>query len=255
MSNAQQTNLTIDDWKLREIQARDRDAAAYFDYCHRSLGPYGDRAQIRLVLQAMRLKPWHRVLDAGCGVGRFAIPMASRVQHILAVDYSAKSIEVLEEKLRQHGITNVQGAAADLTTIELPANSFDVAVAPGVIHHIPTAELRLSALRRILGALKPGGRFGMLVYRWGGNIRPPRPKEGMHGSQIYYFAYTVAEARQMMQDAGFSGVRIRGFLSCPRRITLRLPSWMSWLEPMVAWFPWSVWTAHSLFVSARKPDA
>ena len=32
-------------WKDQEIKARDADAEDYFDYCRRSLGPYGDRGR------------------------------------------------------------------------------------------------------------------------------------------------------------------------------------------------------------------
>ena len=241
------------EWKQREVAARDKDAEDYFDYCRRSLGPYGDQGQVRLVLGAARLRPEHRVLDAGCGVGRFTIPAAKRTKYILAVDFSAKSIEVLDRELKRDNVTNVDSQVGDLTTIELPQNSFDRAIAPGVIHHIPAAELRVEAMRRILGALKPGGRVAILIYRWGGNIRPPMPKEGMHQSQIYYFASTVEEARKLLEQAGYANVRVRGFLSLPRRVTLRLPGWMSCMEPVFAWFPWSVLRAHSLLVTGTKP--
>lgn len=240
-------------WKDQEIKARDADAEDYFDYCRRSLGPYGDRGQVKLVLRAVAPTRDARVLDAGCGVGRFALPLASQVRSILAVDYSSASIEVLQGELAKRGLTNVTTDVGDLTSMKLPPDTFDLAIAPGVIHHIPSAESRLKAMRNILSSLIPGGRLGVLVYRWGGNIRKSMPKEGMHASHIYYFAFTVEEARKMMEEAGYVDIRIRGFLSLPRRITARLPGWMSWLEPVVAQFPWSVLTSHSLLLFGRRP--
>ena len=69
-------------WKDQEIKARDADAEDYFDYCRRSLGPYGDRGQVKLVLRAVAPSQDAQVLDAGCGVGRFALPLANRVKCI-----------------------------------------------------------------------------------------------------------------------------------------------------------------------------
>ncbi len=245
--------LTSEQLKSLEIEARDREAAEYRDYCRRSLGPYGDLGQIRLVLHAARLRPQYKVLDAGCGVGRFTVPLAQRVQSVCAIDYSARSIGILQSQLHSRGITNVDARVGDLTRIKLPRSHFDVAICPGVIHHIPSPKLRELALINIRRSLKPGGRLAILVYRWMGNIRPPMPKVGSHASHIYYHAYTVGEAHRLMRRAGYENVRVRGFLSLPRRITLRLPRWMAVIEPLVSWFPTSVLRAHSLLVTASRP--
>ena len=145
-------------WKDQEIKARDADAEDYFDYCRRSLGPYGDRGQVKLVLRAVAPTRGAQVLDAGCGVGRFALPLANRVKSILAVDYSSASIEVLQGELAQRGLTNVTTDVGDLTSMELPSDTFDVAIASGVINHIPSPDTRLKPMRNTRSSLRTAGR-------------------------------------------------------------------------------------------------
>ncbi len=88
---------------------------------------------------------------------------------------------------------------------------------------------------------------------------PPRPSSGpaQVGASAAWrrlFAYTMQKAPAMFEQAGFVNCRVRGFLSLPKRITRRLPGRMSWMEPGLAWFPWSVLRAHSLLVTGTKPS-
>lgn len=239
----------------QEITARDEEAESYLERRLRSHGPYGERGLTRLILAAARLRPEDRLLDAGCGVGRFTMDAARRVRWTLAVDFSPRSIEVFDRRLRRAGVANVQTQVADLTRAKLPRQAFDVALSLGVIQHIPAAELRVEALRRIRAALRPGGRAVVMVYRWGGQIRPPRPKEGRHASGIYYVAFTPDEACALLQEAGFTQVRARGALTLPRGITRRLPASISWLEPLAAAAPRSAYRGRMLILTAINAES
>lgn len=65
-------------------------------------------AAARCLLPA-RSRGRNRILDVGCGTGRFAIPMAQGIEAIRvdAVDSSPEMLSVLLHKLRQSGVKNV----------------------------------------------------------------------------------------------------------------------------------------------------
>ncbi len=58
-------------------------------------------------MKIMNPDPSWTVLDMGCGGGTIAIPMADRVSHITAVDFSEKMLEILNTEAGRRGIKNI----------------------------------------------------------------------------------------------------------------------------------------------------
>ncbi|HPR37382.1 MAG TPA: class I SAM-dependent methyltransferase [Spirochaetota bacterium] len=58
-------------------------------------------------IKIMNPDPTWTVLDMGCGGGTLAIPMAERVSHITAVDFSEKMLEILNTEAEKRGIKNI----------------------------------------------------------------------------------------------------------------------------------------------------
>ena len=114
-------------------------------------------AGAELLLRRAGVRSGMTVLDAGCGPGRLTIPLASRVGptgQVLAVDLQPAMLERLQARLEAQSIRNVRTQRAALGAGTLPRDSFDRAFLVTVLGEIPD---RLSALREILTALKPGG--------------------------------------------------------------------------------------------------
>ncbi len=252
MTKSSPVALDPGELKVQEVRARDDAAEGYADFIRCTLGAYGDRAQLGIMLHSLQVMSRSRVLDAGCGVGRLTIPVARRVRHVLALDFSSKSIDVLRGQLRRQNISNVEAVVGDLASFDLPHRGFDVVICASVMQHIPSAEMRLHVLRRFYGWLKPGGRIGLLVYRWGGVIDWKEPQEGIHSSGIYYHAFTPQEVGRLVEDAGFKDVGVQGFLSLPSCLIARFPGWLAPIEPLLARLPWSSRTARFLMVTAHK---
>jgi SAM-dependent methyltransferase len=55
-----------------------------------------------------------RVLDFGCGTGSMTLQLAPNAGEVIALDASAKMIEVLEDKLAQNSVKNVSSLCGDL---------------------------------------------------------------------------------------------------------------------------------------------
>lgn len=169
-----------------------------------------------------------RVLDAGCGTGQLAATLAADAD-VLAVDLSAESLAVLRE--RRAPLLAVQG---DLTRLGVRPASVDAVVSNIVLSHLPD-DMVLRALGELHAALRPGGVLVFTVFSWGGlrRFRSFPTARGHFPSGVYYRAYTLPEARQMMAATPFTDVRVGGLglvysLCQPRRGFHRLYHQFGW---------------------------
>lgn len=96
--------------------------------------------------------------DMGCGSGRWAKIMATRVGHLHCIDPSS-ALDVAKRTMKE--LSNVsfhQGGVADSV---LPPGSQDFGYSLGVLHHIPDTA---SALKDCVKMLKPGAPFLVYLY-------------------------------------------------------------------------------------------
>lgn len=120
--------------------------------------PVADEAvyQRKLELTRELLTPETEVLEVGCGTGSTAMAHAPHAGRVMAYDFSSKMIEIARSKARDAGVENVEFACASIEGLDVPDESFDVAMAHSVLHLV---EDRAAALRRIRELLRPGGAF------------------------------------------------------------------------------------------------
>jgi SAM-dependent methyltransferase/uncharacterized protein YbaR (Trm112 family) len=102
-----------------------------------------------------------KVLDAGCGNGRFAYYAAKYGAEVWAIDLGP-AVEVALRNTETAG--NVQVIQADLHRPPFALESFDFIYAIGVLHHLSDPEDAFQNLRRFL---KPGGEIQIYLY-WKG---------------------------------------------------------------------------------------
>lgn len=110
-----------------------------------------------------------KVLDVGCGAGFCASQLfASRLAKIdyLGIDISGAQ-DVAREKFAAQGLPG-QFEYGDMVNLKYPAESFDVILAEGVLHHTDSTE---NAFKAVAKHLKTGGRFMGYIYRKKGPIR------------------------------------------------------------------------------------
>ena len=97
-----------------------------------------------------------RVLDVGAGSGRHSAAAARHGAQVVAVDLG-DSIDVARANL-PHSVLTIQADAEDLP---LAAESFDLVVSIGVLHHLPDPRRALAGITHFV---RPGGHVHVYLY-------------------------------------------------------------------------------------------
>ena len=106
------------------------------------------------------LRPGERVLDLGCGQGRFFEFCENKNIDYWGVDFSEKLIEIAKARYRRAKFRTTDG-------LNLPFSEdyFDRVFSIAVFHHIPSVSLRLRFLLEAKRVLKPGGFLILTVWK------------------------------------------------------------------------------------------
>jgi phosphatidylethanolamine/phosphatidyl-N-methylethanolamine N-methyltransferase len=96
------------------------------------------------------------VLEVAAGTGLLTLPVARVARRLVATDYSEAMIGLLQQRVHEAGLTNVECSRRDLYELGFPPASFDAVVCANVLHLIPDLPRALAALQTVL---RPGGRL------------------------------------------------------------------------------------------------
>ena len=114
-----------------------------------------------------------RVLDAGCGPGRFALDLARRGARLTLVDLSPVQLEQARQHISEAGLLERVQAfhCLDIVNLEvLPDASFEVVVCYGAVLSY-TVDRYPTALQELARVLLPGGRLLISVNSLYGTLR------------------------------------------------------------------------------------
>lgn len=167
------------------------------------------RRHVKEMLAFAGITPEDRVLEVGCGMGRYTIPLLNAGVNVEGLDLSP----FLLEKLREAG----DGRELTLHQADIwdpPAHlhgRFDAAIGFFTLHHLHDMELCFTSMARLV---RPGGRIVFLepnalnpLYYLQVAITPGMTWEGDRG---------IADMRKgrvfrAMRHAGLTGLRVHRF--------------------------------------------
>ena len=90
-------------------------------------------------------------LEIGCGTGEFARSLARHFEQVTAIDLSPAMVARARDLSR--GMENIEFRQADVSSCDLPPESFDCIASIATLHHLPLPE----TLKKLRAALRPGG--------------------------------------------------------------------------------------------------
>jgi ubiquinone/menaquinone biosynthesis C-methylase UbiE len=117
------------------------------------------------MIELLGLQPGQSVADIGAGTGYISWRMADKVGtagKVYAVDIQQEMLDLLSKKMKTRGLENVVPILGTITSVNLPANSIDLAIMVDVYHEFSHPH---EMMQSIVAALKSGGRLAFVEYR------------------------------------------------------------------------------------------
>lgn len=145
---------------------------------------------------ALRFRPaGGRAIDIGCGCnGRFLRLLQRHGYAVEGLDVSARMIALARERLPE-----VVFHQADVCSWQ-PPQSYDFITAWDSIWHVPL-ESAESVLRKLCGALTPGGVF---IWTTGALDAPEEKRDASMGPPVYYSVLGIPRTLQVVAECGCS---------------------------------------------------
>lgn len=151
-------NLQHPDWLLDEMNSAGRenlDADHVTKYDKKENAEAVDELN---VLKKLGLKQQSLVVDMGAGTGQFTLAAASECDRVVAVDISPVMLDVLQAKINDSDLLNVDIVQSSFLTYQHQGRSADFVYSRYALHHLPDFW-KAVALQRIRSILQPGGVF------------------------------------------------------------------------------------------------
>ena len=185
----------------------------------------------------IKLEEWHenalqllppvkglKVLEVGCGVGDFALYLSQQGAEVTAIDFSSQAIKLATEKTKVQG-SNVNFMVADAQAVPFAENSFDLVVSCECLEHVPSPQLALNEMYRVL---KPQSKLLLTTENYSNAIllgwlvcwlRKEPFNSGEQVQPIEHF-FLFWKVKKMFIEAGFNVKTMLGshhvFLLLPR---------------------------------------
>ena len=144
-----------------------------------------------------------RVVDLGCGWGTFCFALADQVREVIGIDFSAKSIELCEERLASSGQKNVRFVRADASDTGLPSASFSLVIAADLFEHLYPEDSK-SVAAEAFRILAPGGHFVAWTPHRGHFIEIMKNNNFILEKDVTHVDYkSMADMRNLLGSVGF----------------------------------------------------
>ena len=185
----------------RVLRKRQDKMRAFFDDVAGRFGrSYVPGKSWKSVAEALlKLMPPMIIADLGAGEGAFSLLLAQRAKQVIAVDTSARMVEVGRQQAKRQGVKNVDYRIGDMEEVPIDDASVDLVFFSQSLHHALHPERAVAEAWRIL---KPGGRIAIL------DLAKHRFEEARELYADEWLGFSEVELESAMEKAGFHGIEI-----------------------------------------------
>lgn len=155
-----------------------------------------------LLLDKLPLDPGDTAVDLGAGTGYFTLPMARKVGstgRVLAVDIQQEMLDIINARIAEEGLENVQTVLASEQDPMLPPDAADLVLLVDAYHEFAYPR---EVMTGVFDALRSGGKVILIEYR---GEDPRVPIKRLH-------KMTERQAILEMQAIGLDWVETLDFL-------------------------------------------
>ena len=148
-----------------------------------------------------------KVLDIGCGAGRFAIPLAKKGMNVTGLDYSEEMIKMAKDYLKNYEFKinkklPIKYICCDFLTNFHSKEKFDITIAMGIFDYLKEP---LSFLKKMKDVTK-GITISSFPKRY--TFQMPIRKIWLWTKNCPVYFYTKKSIKKLYRDAGFKSFRI-----------------------------------------------
>jgi ArsR family transcriptional regulator len=180
----------------RVLRKRQDKMRSFFDSVAGRLGKdYVPGKSWKSVAEALlRLMPPLIIADLGAGEGGFALLLAQRAKKVIAVDSSAKMVEVAREQALRYGVGNLDYRLGDMEELPIDNASVDLVFFSQSLHHALHPARAIGEAARIL---VPGGRIVIL------DLVKHRFEEARELYADEWLGFSETELEEMLEKSAF----------------------------------------------------
>ena len=146
----------------------------------------------------LRLMPPMTIADLGAGEGAFSLLLSQRAEKVIAVDSSAKMVEVGRELARKEGISNLEYRLGDMEDLPVKDEEVDLVFFSQSLHHALHPARAVEEAWRIL---RPGGRIVVL------DLLKHRFEEARELYADEWLGFSEPDLESALANAGFAHVQ------------------------------------------------
>lgn len=124
---------------------------------------YIDELQMYHLKQIFHMiKPSDKVLDLGCGIGRFTLRLANLCQEVYGIDTSLHAINICRKKAIDNGLSNAKFKVMDVRNLDFDDEMFNFVLSVTCLQFITEVTHLSTAIQETIRVTKKGGKVILL---------------------------------------------------------------------------------------------
>lgn len=140
---------------------------------------------LKVINEVVKLDKSAKVLDVGCGPGKWAMLLAKKCSSVTAIDISPKMILLARENARKQNLNNIGFHVMRVSKLNMQDQTFDVVNCVTVLQHIFDDDEWRNAVSEIARVTKKGGYTLLLEAAPNFTIKKRTPHLSIRTMQQY----------------------------------------------------------------------